>query len=269
MLARYHDDLQVSALPLELNVAADRTVAFLQTQAAHVSIGTVEMRSGRLETTVTVENLGGHKLPTAYPSRRAWLHFIVRDRNGAIIFESGALNPDGSIQGNDNDADPLRFEPHYREIRTADQVQIYESILRDSAGAVTTGLISTVGYLKDNRLLPHGFDKGTADVDVAVHGEAAQDPAFDAHGHRLRYSVDVVSAAGPFQVEAELWYQPIAFRWASNLKRYDAIEPRRLNSYFDSMSAASAVALARACAPAPCRDARNVGSLQHLENTPP
>ncbi len=270
MLARYHDDLQVSALPLELNVAADRTVKFLQTQAAHVSIGAVEMRSGRLETTVTVENLGGHKLPTAYPSRRAWLHFIVRDRNGAVVFESGALNPDGSIRGNDNDADPLRFEPHYREIRTADQVQIYESILRDSTGAVTTGLISTVGYLKDNRLLPHGFDKGTADVDVAVHGDAAQDPAFDAHGHRLRYSVDVVSGAWPFQVEAELWYQPIGFRWASNLKRYNTSEPRRLNSYFDSMSTASAVALALACAPVPCRDDRNISSLKHsLEDTSP
>jgi len=89
---------------------------------------------------------------------------VVRDRKGGKLFESGALNPDGSIQGNDNDADPARFEPHYTQIRSSDQVQIYESILGDSAGAVTTGLISTVGYLKDNRLLPHGFDKSTAEA---------------------------------------------------------------------------------------------------------
>ena len=37
---------------------------------------------GRLHADVVVENLGGHKLPTAYPSRRAWLHVIVRDRSG-------------------------------------------------------------------------------------------------------------------------------------------------------------------------------------------
>jgi hypothetical protein len=211
------------------------------------------MRSGRLEASVSVENLGGHKLPTAYPSRRAWLHFLVRDRNGGKVFESGALNPDGSIQGNDNDADPARFEPHYTQIRSSDQVQIYESILKDSAGAVTTGLISTVGYLKDNRLLPHGFDKSTAEADVAVHGEAANDPAFGAHGHRIRYSVEVGSAPGPFQVEAELWYQPIAYRWANNLKRYDAAEPQRFNSYYDSMGGATAAVLARSCAPAPCQ----------------
>ena len=62
---------------------------------------------------VLVENLGGHKLPTAYPSRRSWLHLIVRDSDGRVMFESGALPPDGSIEGNDNDADPARFESHY------------------------------------------------------------------------------------------------------------------------------------------------------------
>ena len=29
---------------------------------------------------------------------------------------------------------------------------------------MTTGLLSTVGYLKDNRLLPHGFKKETAPI---------------------------------------------------------------------------------------------------------
>jgi len=50
-------------------------------------------------------------------------------------------------------------------------------------------------------------------------------------------------------VEAELWYQPIGYRWANNLKPYDsAAEPRRFNRYFDEMGPATAVALARASA---------------------
>ncbi len=80
---------------------------------------------------VHVRNLTGHKLPTGYPSRRAWLHVTVRDRGGRIVFESGAVAQNGAIAGNDNDADALAFEPHHSEIRTADQVQIYESVMSD------------------------------------------------------------------------------------------------------------------------------------------
>ena len=55
----------------------------------------------------------------------------------------------------------------------------------------------------------------------------------------------VADAPGPFPVDAELLYQPIGFRWANNLKPYDAAEPRRFTSYFDAMAPASAAALAR------------------------
>jgi len=195
---------------------------------------------------VRVENLTGHKLPTAYPSRRAWLHVTVRDQHGRIVFESGHLNPDGSITGNDNDADPLKFEPHYAEITEAGQVQIFEPILKDSEGNVTTGLISAVGYLKDNRLLPSGFDKQTAGKDIAVIGDAHDDPGFTDKGSVTRYAIDAGSAAGPFHIEAELWYQPVGFRWAHNLEPYKAAEPQRFVSYYEAQSRNSAVVLARA-----------------------
>ena len=246
MLNRYRDELSVEALPQELTAAVDRTIAHLQSESARVAVDRVEVRGGRLEAEVAVENLGGHKLPTAYPSRRVFLHVTVRDRNRRILFESGALEADGRIKGNDNDADASRFEPHYTEIASEDQVQIYEAIMLDQAGAVTTGLLHAVRYVKDNRLLPHGFDKRTADNDVAVHGEAADDPDFTDAGDRVRYSVALGNAEGPFQVQAELWYQPISHRWAANLLRYDAPEPRRFSRYYDSMAPASAILLANA-----------------------
>ncbi len=247
MLNRYRDDLEVEAQPQELTAAAEGTVAYLQSRAARVEFLRADVAAGRLTADVSIVNLNGHKLPTAYPSRRAWVHFVVRDRDGKTVFESGALRPDGSIEANDNDADPLRYEPHYSEITSPTQVQIYESILKDAQGRVTTGLLSGVAYAKDNRLLPDGFDKATAEKDIAVLGEAATDPAFRAGGHRLRYTVDLGGAAGPFTVAAELWYQPIGFRWANNLKAYgSAAEPRRFTGYFDSMQSSSAVVLARA-----------------------
>ncbi len=164
-----------------------------------------------------------------------------------MVFESGALRPDGSIIGNDNDADPSKYEPHYSEITNREQVQIYEDILGDANGKVTTGLLTGVRYLKDNRILPAGFEKNTTDNDIAVVGPARDDVGFSGGGHRIRYSLPVEKENGPFEIDAELWYQPIGFRWANNLKPYDhADEPRRFNAYYDSMTQATAEMLARA-----------------------
>ena len=248
VLNRYRADLSVTAMPLELTAEADRTIEFLQSQAARVTIRKVDVVASQLSVDVFVENLTGHKLPTAFPSRRAWLHLVVHDANGRTVFESGALNPDGSIQGNNNDADPLRFEPHYREIKSSDEVQIYEPILKDENGKVTTGLALGVGYLKDNRLLPAGFQKQTADKDIAVVGDAADDPNFTDAGDLVRYSVPLGDAQGPFHIDAELWYQPIGFRWAHNLISFQAEETRRLIGYYESMSSETAIVLAKASA---------------------
>lgn len=244
LLGRYHDELAVSAPAEELASAAEGTERYLQTRAARLTLSEPRLEGHLLTTAVTVQNLGGHKLPTAYPSRRAWLHVQVRNRMGSIVFDSGALQADGSIQGNDNDRDPTTFEPHYRVIRSADQVQIYESILGDAQHRVTTGLLSAVGYLKDNRLLPEGFDKATADAQIAVHGDALQDPQFTDRGDQVVYEVPVDPQGAPFEVTAELWYQPVGFRWAMNLKPYNAVEPQRFAGEYAGMSTKSALELA-------------------------
>lgn len=246
VLNEHRDELDVQALPDELNDALNRTTEFLQTRSARVSIGDVQKTAQGLDFKVRVENLTGHKLPTAYPSRRAWLHVVVRDAGGKVLFESGALRSDGSIVGNDNDADPLRYETHYREITRPDQVEIYESILKDSGENVTTGLIAAVGYLKDNRVLPAGFDKKTAVPDIAVIGKAEDDADFVGGGSTTLYRISTSAAEGPFQVEAELWYQPVGFRWAHNLGFYKAAETQRWVRYFDENSNTTAVLLGRA-----------------------
>jgi len=246
MLNRYRDELSVAAQPAELAAAAEHTINFLGTQAARLSIEQPTLRGSRLELRVRAESLAGHRVPTAYPSRRAWLHVTLVDANRRVVFESGALRENGAIQGNDNDLDPARFEPHYRQIRSADEVQIYESILQDSAGHVTTGLLSAVGYLKDNRLLPRGFDKTTALPRIAVQGDARSDPSFTDRGDLVEYLVDIAAARLPLEARVELLYQPIGYRWAHNLAPFDAPEPRRFLAWYESMQSATAVALADA-----------------------
>jgi hypothetical protein len=246
ILNRYRAELGVAATPREMEQAMARTIGHLQQETAGVAIEAVTAGGGDLAFDVVVTNRAGHKLPTAYPSRRAWLHVTVRDAAGRVVFESGALRPDGSIAGNDNDADPARVEPHHARISRAEDVQVYESVMAGPDGALTTGLLTGVRYVKDNRLLPDGFNKATAPGDVAVHGEASTDADFQAGADRVRYALDTAGAAGPFAIAAELWFQPIGYRWAENLRAYDAPETRRFVRYWDEMRGVSAVRIAEA-----------------------
>jgi hypothetical protein len=246
ILNKHRADLGVAALPQELEETARASEENLATKAVALEVVPMGMNDGRMEVLVVVNNLAGHKVPTAYPSRRAWIHFTVRDATGQTVFESGALRPDGSIVGNDNDNDGARFEPHHLRITDQDQVQIYEDIMVDYAGEVTTGLLYGASYVKDNRLLPQGFDKETASWEVAVAGGALDDGDFVGGGDATLYAVPVMDGGGPFQLEAELWYQPIGFRWAQNLGDYDTAESDRFESMFDGMASVTAALMARA-----------------------
>ena len=231
MLNKYRGELGVKALPQELDASIARTNEFLGTETAEITIESARRSGQSLAFDIAVRSLSGHKLPTAYPSRRVWLHVTVTDSSGNVLFESGAVRADGSIAGNANDADPQAYEPHYNEITQADQVQIYEPILGDSNGDVTTGLLRGVRYIKDNRLLPEGFDKRSVTEDIAVRGGALEDEDFVAGGDRIRYRLDV-GARGAVTVDAELLYQAIGHRWAENLKDYSTPETDRFVGFY-------------------------------------
>ena len=245
LFSRYRAELGVEALPSELAATAAATVRQLQQDTATLTVGRPELSGGLLAFDVEVKNLTGHKFPTGYPARRTWLHVAVRDGSGRAVFESGAIGADGAIAGNDSDADATRFEPHYEEISRPDQVQIYEPILGDPAGKPTTGLLTATQYLKDNRLLPRGFDKATAQADIAVHGGARGDADFTGAGDRVRYRVPMAGATGPFTVDVELRYQSIGYRWATNLEKYDAAEPKRFVGYYRANAQSSSELVAR------------------------
>jgi hypothetical protein len=243
---RYRDELGVTTPELDLAQAADDTLAHLQSHAARVEITGVSVSGSEALIDLRVSNLAGHKLPTAYPSRRAWLHVTVRDESGREIFESGALDPDGSIVGNDNDADPKTYEPHYEEISGCDQVQIYEPVIHDYKNEVTTSLLSGATYAKDNRLLPRGFDKSTADEAVSVRGAASEDDDFEEGGDVIRYRVSLPDGVDSVRVAAELLYQTIGYRWARNLQAYESHETDRFVGFFNENAGMSAVLLAEA-----------------------
>lgn len=246
LLGRNRDETGTVPGTAAMEAAAGRTEGHLGGEAAELTVRSATEAEGTLTIDIAVANLAGHKLPTAYPSRRAWISLEVKDAAGRMVFSSGMLRPDGAIAGNDNDEDAGRFEPHHRTITSPEQVQVYESILGTPDGAVTTGLLKASRYLKDNRLLPDGFDKDSAEARIAVRGDAATDDDFNDAGDRVRYLVDVRDARAPYTVEATLWYQSIGYRWAHNLAETDAPEPQRFVRMYEASADVSASRLATA-----------------------
>ncbi len=181
---------------------------------------------------VRVSNNSGHKVPTSYPSRRAYIHLTVADQNGATLFESGRLEtdasgkPTGAIAGVDADTG-TGFEPHHGgEITSENQVQVYEAIMEDISGNATYTLLDAAGYAKDNRLLPRGFprDPKTDPVvgnwdDIAIVGQAMLDDDFLAGSDLVTYRIPLGAATSDVTVSADLNYQSVAYGYLVDLFR--------------------------------------------------
>jgi len=236
MLTMLRDNAaQLDVTSANMDLSISRARAMLQS-AASVEIVSASVNNGVLETRIKVQNDSGHKTPTAYPSRRMWLHFKVTDSSNNVVFESGRINADGSIAGADNDLDQTVFEPHYNLIASADQVQIYETIMGDSDSNITYTLLRGARYLKDNRLTPKGFNKLDVPSDVAVLGQAANDTDFNLGSDELSYRIPV-AVAGNLNVSVSLNYQTIAHGFLQDLYRDTHLQQvQTFKSLYDAQS---------------------------------
>ena len=236
LIFRYFgEEIGVTASSQHFDQTITRAKEQLQNNTATILIDESVLNAGSLSVDMSLETLVGHKLPTGYPSRRVWLKLDVYDANNQLVFSSGGINPDGSIIGNDNDLEAKKYEPHYEIINSPDQVQIYETILHDATGEVTTELLRSAGYQKDNRLLPSGYDKRTAADDIGVYGFASDDENFKANGDKIRYEIDVSGYELPFRADVQLLYQAIGYRWAENIAQLESVEAKRFGGYYQSI----------------------------------
>lgn len=235
VLRHFGEQMDLTASSAQIDAALDRSYAQLQEQTAQITLVNLDLSGSTLEADVMLSHQVGHKFPSGFPSRRVWIHLTVFDAQGNVVFESGNWAADGSIVENDNDLNPAAYEPHYQVIKSPEQVQIYEAIIADVDGAVTTVLLRGAGYLKDNRLLPSGFDNAIAGQDAAVRGLASDDADFQGDGDRVVYQVEVGNAPAPFRVTVELLYQSISYRWAMNLNKYQGPEGELFLSFYDEL----------------------------------
>ena len=195
----------------------DRTLRQLQNDTATLTITDTDRSGSSLKIDLLVTNKVGHKFPTGFPSRRAWVHLQVLDQQGKTVFESGRPMADGSVQGDDAN-ESQSYEPHHQTITTGDQVQIYEAVMANTQGEVTLTLLRAAQYLKDSRLLPDGFDKATAQESIKVYGKAVDDPDFKGGSDLIRYQVDIVGSSGELTVKADLYFTAVSAVFVNDLR---------------------------------------------------
>ena len=231
MFKNFREELGIQVQGFD--AAIERNREFLKTSADLTILGT-RNEDNNIVTTLQIQNNTGHKLPSGYPSRRVFVHFVVTDEQGSVVFESGIINKDGSIKDADGDINYNDYEPHYNTITRPDQVLIFESIMGDTRGQVTHSLIEAARHLKDNRLTPTGFDKNVVGRDVAVTGEAFLDENFNAGLDIFEFKVPV-TANGTYRILAELIYQPLAYGHLEYLfKDTDLPEVDEFKTIYDS-----------------------------------
>jgi hypothetical protein len=126
------------------------------------------------------------------------------------------------------------YQPHFQEISRQEQAQIYQELTQDPQGKLTTSFLSIAERLKDNRLLPKGWNPSPA-LAASEHlgsmkmpipelieemlpvlppadaqSPGASDPDFVGGSDSLTYRVPLRDLSGePASVKATLYYQAI------------------------------------------------------------
>ena len=217
------------------NETIDKTFDMLQNQTLVTSLEMVANQGDTAYFEFYLENQAGHKFPSGYPSRRAFVEFVLETENGDTIFHSGAYDEQYNIPANDPN-----YEPHYDMINDPEQVQIYEFVAGDINGDFTTVLEHMYSPLKDNRLPPIGFFTNTPIYDTCrIIGTALSDPNFNrdpgegSGSDRILFAVSLEGYSGLVSASARVYYQSLPRRWVEPMFEVNTPEIDQFKGYYE------------------------------------
>ncbi|HRH67989.1 MAG TPA: hypothetical protein PLB89_00645 [Flavobacteriales bacterium] len=221
ILKANRQELHIPATGAQFDSTIARTKAMLTERTLDIDLELEERTEDTAFYSLHVENLAGHRFPSGYPSRRAFVEFVVTDAAGDTLFASGRIDDSYEVIGHD-----AGTEPHYDVIRAPEQVQIYELVMGDVNGDPTTVLEYAKSPLKDNRLVPLGFSTTHPSYDTTrIAGEALTDADFNhdndgvegSGSDVVHYHVPVAGANGSLHAQARIFYQPIPPAWNASM----------------------------------------------------
>jgi hypothetical protein len=185
---------------------------------------------------VDLRNKCGHKFPSGYPSRIAWIQFVVTDNLNDTIYKSGLLDQNGDIVGRDPG-----FEPHHNVCYTNNDVQIYEMVMGDVNQNPTTVLERADSSLKDNRIPPLGFTTSHPSYDTMRINGVGNDPDFNYSGPMegtgedvVHYHVALNGYTGPLNLHTTVYYSSVPRAWLSELFSYNSAEIAAFHTMYDN-----------------------------------
>ena len=231
-------EIGVTATTEQFDSTIARTLYQLQNQTAKINATYSWNSFTDLQINVSVKNLAGHKFPSGYPSRRAWIEIELKDENDQTVFSSGSWDAfTGEISGLH-----MPYEPHHNVITDENQVQIYQAIMQDVDGNVTYTLLRGASYIKDNRLPPEGFTSTGPYYDsTRIEGLALQDNNFNGGSSNegtgndtITYKIGNLTGSNLYTVNIELLYQSTTPRFIRDLLQYDTPEVNTFESYYET-----------------------------------
>lgn len=216
------------------DAALERNARATRRQLAHdtatVAIEGASRDGDKLTFDVRVTNLTGHKLPTGYPARRAWLRVLVRAGNRPV-FLSGEPDAQGRISGVADE----RALPHFDRVEKPEQVVVYECIPVDAQGKPTTYLTQMAAMGKDNRLLPRGWRNDGPETKHTGAKGVEGDADFTGGEDVVHYALTLPEGtAGRLVVVASLLYQTVPPSWVEPMRTVTAEATRSFVTMYDA-----------------------------------
>jgi len=228
LLKNNNEALGLTASTVQFDSTIARTHNLLQNNTLLLSTSITARSLDTAFIEVDLTNLAGHKFPSGYPARRAFVELIVENALGDTLFRSGGWDAEYEVIGHD-----AEWEPHHDVINLPDQAQIYEMVMADVNGNKTTVLERAKESLKDNRLAPLGFVNSHPSIDtMLVVGVPATDVDFNRFNNgvegsgtdRVHYHVPMNGYDQLITVRAHVWYQSAPPRWMEEMFDYNTPE---------------------------------------------
>ena len=250
------DLLGLTATPSQFDSTISRTRNMLLEQSIDLTLyENIDYDNPtNLSFTVELKNKAGHKFPSGYASRRAFIEAIVIQYDDTL-FHSGKMDSSGArILGSD-DFGLDAFEPHYDIITDEAQVLIYELVAADVNSSPTNVLEQAYITVKDNRLVPKGFSMNHSAYDTTrLEGAVLDDDNFniiEATGEtgsgsdKVIYQMPVtpefnlVDWDNPATVIVNVYYQSMPPRWVESMFDWDLQPINTFQALFEEHGSAA------------------------------